>query len=57
MKSREDNDVTLIKSAVYAENDTELSWPIRSGVDSEQNQIYVTNHIDVVDYYSKSAIW
>ena len=25
--------------AVYGKNDTELSWSIRSGADSEENQI------------------
>ena len=39
MKTREDNDVTVITSAVYVENNIELSWSIKSGVDFDQNQI------------------
>lgn len=37
MKIREDKYVTIITSAIYAKNDTKLSWPIKSGVDSNQN--------------------
>ena len=37
MKTKEDNVVTVIIIAVYVENDTKLSWPIGSGVDSDQN--------------------
>ena len=29
MKTREENDVIYCIGAVYAENDIELSWPIR----------------------------
>ena len=36
-KTRKDNDMTVITSVVYVENDIELSWPITSSVDSNQN--------------------
>ena len=37
MKTRHDNDVINHKSVVYTKNDTELSWPIESGVDCDEN--------------------
>lgn len=39
MKTRHDNDVTHHTSAIYVENDTELSWPIGSVTDYDRNQI------------------
>ena len=38
MKTRQDNDVTDGISAFYVENDTELSWLIRSGMICDKNQ-------------------
>ena len=38
-KTREDNNVTDHIGAVYAENDTELSWPIRSSADGYEDKI------------------
>lgn len=37
MKTREDNIVTIITSAIYAKNDPKLSWLIGLGVNSDQN--------------------
>ena len=37
--TRKDNDVSDHIDAVYAENDTELSWPIGLGVDYDEIQI------------------
>ena len=37
MKNRHDNDVTNRIGVFYAENNTELSWPIRSGTDYDEN--------------------
>ena len=37
--TRKDNDVSDHTDAVYANNDTKLSWPIRLGVDYDENQI------------------
>ena len=39
MKTKQDNDMTNHISAVYVENDTELSWPIGLGAVCEENQI------------------
>ena len=39
MKTRHDNDVTESIGVAYMENDTELSWSIRSGADYNKNQI------------------
>ena len=39
MKTKQDNDMTNYISAVYVENDTELSWPIGLGAVCEENQI------------------
>ena len=38
MITREDNDVFNYIGTVYANNDTELSWSIGSGVDYDENQ-------------------
>ena len=38
MKTRQDNDVTDYKEAVYAKNETKLSWSIRLSVDYDKNQ-------------------
>ena len=38
-KIREDNNVTDRIGAVYAQNDTALLWPIKSGVDSYKNKM------------------
>lgn len=37
MKTREDNNITDRTSVVYIKNDTELLWPIRPGVDCNEN--------------------
>ena len=37
MKTKQDNDLTDRASAFYAKNDTELSWPIGSGADYDEN--------------------
>lgn len=39
MKRAHDNDINDCIGVVYAENDTELSWPIRSDVVYDENQI------------------
>ena len=39
MKTIQDNDVTNHADVVYAKNDIELSWPIRSGADCDENQL------------------
>ena len=39
MKIRQDNDVTNCTGAVYAENEIELSWPIKSSINCEENHI------------------
>ena len=39
MKTIQDNDVTCCAGAVYDKNNIELSWPIRSGADYDENQI------------------
>ena len=39
MKTRQDNDVTNCTGMVYAENEIELSWPIRSNIDCDENHI------------------
>ena len=38
-KTKQDNDMTDYTSVVYIENDTEMSWPIGSGADCDENQI------------------
>ena len=38
-KTIQDNDVTNHASAIYAENNTELSWSIGSGTDCDENQL------------------
>ena len=38
MKTKEDNDVIDRIGAIYAENETELSWPIRLSVVYDKNQ-------------------
>ena len=38
-KTKQDNDMTDHTSVVYIENDTEMSWPIGSGADCDENQI------------------
>ena len=38
-KTNRDNDVTDHTSAVYVENETELSWSIGSGADYGENKI------------------
>ena len=37
MKFGQDNDVTDHTGGIYVENDSELSWPISSGVDYDEN--------------------
>ena len=37
--TREDNDVSNHTCVVYTENDTKLSWSIKSGVDYDKNKI------------------
>ena len=37
MKTRDDDDLTVIISVVYDENNTELLWSIGSGVEFDQN--------------------
>ena len=37
MKTRQDNEMTDHIGAVYAENDNELSLPIRLGADYDEN--------------------
>ena len=39
MKTKEDNDVIGSTSAVYAKNETKLSWPIRPSAIYDKNQI------------------
>ena len=36
-KTKQDNDVTNLTGVVYAENDNDLSWPIRSSADYNEN--------------------
>ena len=36
-KTRQDNNMTNSTGVVYAENDTELSWPIWSGANCDEN--------------------
>ena len=38
-KTKQDKDATDGISAIYAENNTELSWSIELGVDCDKNQI------------------
>ena len=38
-KTRQDNDVMDCTCVIYAENDNELSWPIKSGAYYDENQI------------------
>ena len=37
-KTKQDNDMTNRTSAIYAENETELPWPIELSVVYEENQ-------------------
>ena len=39
IKHKQDNDVIDRTGTVYVENDTELSWPIKSGIDCDKKQI------------------
>ena len=39
IKTRKYNDMFDCTGAVYDENETELSWPIKSGDDCDENQI------------------
>ena len=39
MKTKHDNDLIDYTSAVYAKNDIELSWPIGSVVDCDENHV------------------
>ena len=39
MKTRQVNNVTDCIGVIYAKNDTELSWPIGSIVDYDENHI------------------
>ena len=39
IKTRKYNDVTNCIAAVYDENETKLSWPIKLGDDCDENQI------------------
>ena len=39
IKTKQDNDMTNCKGAVYAKNNIELSWLIGLGVDGDENQI------------------
>ena len=39
MITREDNDVSNHTGVVYTDNDAKLSWPIRSSVNYDENQI------------------
>lgn len=40
MKTRQDNDMTNRIVAIYAENDTKLSWQIELVVDYDENKIW-----------------
>ena len=50
------HDMTNLISEVYVENDTQFSWPIRSGADYDEYQIgnYMTNNTNVV--YAKNEV-
>ena len=37
MKTRQDNDLTDCAGVFYTKNNAELSWPIRSGVNCDEN--------------------
>ena len=37
MKTRQDNDLIDRVGVFYTENNVELSWPIRSGVNCDEN--------------------
>ena len=39
-KTKQDKDATDGISAIYAENNTKLSWLIRSSVNYDENQIW-----------------
>ena len=39
-KTRQDNNMTDRTGAVYVENGNELSWPIKSGANYDENQIW-----------------
>ena len=39
MKTRQDNNMIDRTGVINVENDNELSWPIRSGVDCDENNI------------------
>ena len=39
IKTRKYNNMIDCTGAVYDENETELSWPIKSGDDCDENQI------------------
>lgn len=39
IKTKQDYELTDYAGAFYDKNDTELSWPIELGVDSDGNQI------------------
>lgn len=39
MKTRQVNNVTNRTDAVYIENGNEMSWPIKLGVNCDENQI------------------
>ena len=39
MKTKQDKDMTDLTSAVYTDNETELSWPIGLGAVCSENQI------------------
>ena len=39
MKTRQDNDMSDYTNVVYANNETELLWLIRSGMVYDENQI------------------
>ena len=43
MKTRQDNDLTKSIGAVYVENNSKLSWPIRLGA-NYTGEVYIENY-------------
>lgn len=56
IKSKKDNDMFAHIGAVYADNDIELLWPIRSSVDYDKSQIGQLRHWSYRCVYAENEI-
>ena len=56
MKTKQDNDVTNGTDVIYDENETQLSWLIRSGIVYDKNQTWQRWNQSISLFYTETKI-